>query len=181
MRTTLQKGFTLVELLVVVAIIGLLAGIATVSVNSTRVRARDARRIADVKQMQNALELYNNANAGIYPAKTAADITLGDADNDVIDSSAAGIVGTPTAGADIFLNIVPRDPKTGQNYTYKTCGAAAAGQAAARSCVAYAIAFTTEASTSLGAAGKYCASPTGISLGPTQGNADGGCTSTTAP
>lgn len=182
MRTTLQKGFTLVELLVVVAIIGLLAGIATVSVNSTRVRARDARRIADVKQMQNALELYNNANAGIYPAKTAADITLGDADNDVIDSSAAGIVATPTAGADIFLNIVPRDPKTGQNYTYKMCGAAAvAGGAAARSCLAYGIAFTTEASTSLGVAGKYCATPTGISLGPTQGNADGGCTSTTAP
>lgn len=178
MRTTLQKGFTLVELLVVVAIIGLLAGIATVSVNSTRVRARDARRIADVKQMQNALELYNNANSGVYPVAVAT--VLGGVGATTI-SSGGGISGAVVG--DAFLNVVPKDPAATQNYTYIACGTVAVvgpPAVAGKNCLAYAIAFTTEASTSLGVAGKYCATPTGISLGPNQNkdSATGDCTST---
>ncbi|MFZ2310023.1 MAG: prepilin-type N-terminal cleavage/methylation domain-containing protein [Patescibacteria group bacterium] len=62
-----QQGFTLIELLVVVAIIGLLATLSIVALNNARARARDARRVADVKQIQTALELYYN-DYGIYPA-----------------------------------------------------------------------------------------------------------------
>jgi len=57
-----QKGFTLIELLVVIAIIGLLASIIAVAVNSAREKARDAQRIASVKQIQTALELYYDDN-----------------------------------------------------------------------------------------------------------------------
>ena len=53
-----KKGFTLIELLVVVAIMGLLASLAIVALNTARARARDARRVADVKQIQTALELF---------------------------------------------------------------------------------------------------------------------------
>lgn len=63
-----QAGFTLIELLVVIAIIGLLASIVLASLNSARVKGRDARRIGDMKQMQTALELYASDNAGAYPA-----------------------------------------------------------------------------------------------------------------
>ena len=64
------KGFTLIELLVVIAIIGLLASIVLASLNTARKKSRDARRIADVKQLQLALELYFDANSGTYPLGT---------------------------------------------------------------------------------------------------------------
>ncbi len=54
-----SKGFTLVELLVVIAIIGILATLATVSLNKARSKARDAKRVSDLKQMSTAMELWN--------------------------------------------------------------------------------------------------------------------------
>jgi prepilin-type N-terminal cleavage/methylation domain-containing protein len=62
-----KQGFTLVELLVVIAIIGLLSTLSIVALNNARMRARDAVRIADVKQIQTALELYYT-DVGRYPA-----------------------------------------------------------------------------------------------------------------
>lgn len=62
-----QKGFTLIELLVVIAIIGLLSSIVLASLNSARAKARDARRIADLKQVSTALEMYYSQN-NAYPA-----------------------------------------------------------------------------------------------------------------
>lgn len=61
-----KRGFTLIELLVVISIIGLLASIVMVSLNSARAKARDARRLADLRQIQTALELYYDKN-GQYP------------------------------------------------------------------------------------------------------------------
>ena len=55
---TAPRGFTLIELLVVVAIIGLLASIVLSSVTVARAKARDARRMADLKNIQTALYLY---------------------------------------------------------------------------------------------------------------------------
>ncbi|MFW0862125.1 MAG: type II secretion system protein [Candidatus Komeilibacteria bacterium] len=57
-----QKGFTLIELLVVIAIIGLLSTLAVVSLNSAREKARDARREADIKILNNAIQLYLQEN-----------------------------------------------------------------------------------------------------------------------
>ncbi len=62
-----KKGFTLVEILIVVSIIGLLASIVLVGLGSFRSRGRDARRIADLGQTQNALELYYS-KFGSYPS-----------------------------------------------------------------------------------------------------------------
>ena len=55
-----KKGFTLLELLVVVAIIGVLAGLIAVSIGGSRDRARDARRMSDFRQIPSAQEWIIN-------------------------------------------------------------------------------------------------------------------------
>ena len=57
-----KKGFTLVELLVVISIISILSSLSIVSVNIARERARDAKREADISQVQLALYLYFDDN-----------------------------------------------------------------------------------------------------------------------
>jgi len=59
-----KKGFTLIELLVVIAIIGLLSTLAVVSLNSAREKARDARRLSDVKQLSTILEMQATEGLG---------------------------------------------------------------------------------------------------------------------
>jgi len=61
-----KQGFTLIELLVVIAIIGILATLAVVALQQARQNARDSKRMADMKQVQTALELFFNEN-GRYP------------------------------------------------------------------------------------------------------------------
>ena len=57
-----QSGFSLIELLVATAIITLLASITLATTQVLRTRARDARRISDIRQIQNALELFYTDN-----------------------------------------------------------------------------------------------------------------------
>jgi prepilin-type N-terminal cleavage/methylation domain-containing protein len=57
-----NAGFTLIELLVVISIISLLASVVLASLNSARAKARDARRLADMKEIEKALQFYFDAN-----------------------------------------------------------------------------------------------------------------------
>ena len=86
-----QAGFTLIELLVVIAIIGLLSTLAVVALNNARMKARDARRISDVKQTQTALELYYN-DANGYPA------------------SLTFATGTVANGSTTYMAVLPSNP-----------------------------------------------------------------------
>lgn len=63
-----EKGFTLIELLVVIAIIGILAALVLVSLNRARLKARDARRQSDMRNIQLALEMYSDDHNGQYPS-----------------------------------------------------------------------------------------------------------------
>lgn len=98
MRRT-RAGFTLIELLVVIAIIGILASIVLASLNSARRKSRDARRVADIKQLQLALELYFDANSSAYPA-------------------------TLSLLAPTYIPAVPSDPLGSTAYAYTGCGTA---------------------------------------------------------
>ena len=94
------RGFTLIELLVVIAIIGILSSVVLASLNSARQKSRDAKRVSDIRQLQLALELFFDANAG-YPSAV----------------STANLV---TPG---YIAAIPTDPTTGAAYSYAALNA----------------------------------------------------------
>lgn len=63
---SLSKGFTLVEMLIVIAIIAILASVALVSVGGVRQSARDTKRVSDISKMQQNLEVFYS-RTGMYP------------------------------------------------------------------------------------------------------------------
>lgn len=85
-----NTGFTLVELLVVIATVGLLSVVAVVSFSGARMRSRDSNRVAYVKQITSALELYYLQN-GIYPTFITPGQNL-------------------VVGATTYLNPIPSNP-----------------------------------------------------------------------
>jgi prepilin-type N-terminal cleavage/methylation domain-containing protein len=66
-KKTRFRGFTLIELLVVIAIIGLLSTIIAAPIQNARKKARDAKKIAELKSVQLALEQYAESNSSNYP------------------------------------------------------------------------------------------------------------------
>lgn len=119
-----SRGFTLIELLVVIAIIGILSSVVLASLNTARQKSRDARRIADLKQIQLALQLYYDATSE-YP--------------DALSSL------TPT-----YISVVPTDPVGQVAYTYDNLDNSAGGACAvadAGSCAYYHLGAVLEDST----------------------------------
>ena len=76
-----KEGFTLIELLVVIAIIGLLSTMTIVALNSARSKARDTRRIADMRQLVTAINMYYDMY-GEYPPLVDIDSTGFDSSHD---------------------------------------------------------------------------------------------------
>ena len=123
-----RQGFTLVELLVVISIIGILSSFAVVSLNSARVKARDALRKGDMAQLRTAINLYYDDNEE-YPACGAWDGGAADfgATADAADDSGSscyfdfdgGTTGTLTdaltSGSRPYTMNMPKDPKNSNN------------------------------------------------------------------
>lgn len=70
-----QFGFTLLELLVVISIIGILVAMGTAAFTNAQQKSRNARRRADMKAIQSGMEQYYAMNASVYPADCSS---LGD-------------------------------------------------------------------------------------------------------
>src|SRR3989338_390733 len=70
-----KRGFTLIELLVVISIISLLATLVVTALNNARAKARDAKRLADINQLQKALDLYYD-KYNTFPASASCAGTI---------------------------------------------------------------------------------------------------------
>ena len=112
MKNMNKKGFTLIELLVVIAIIGLLSTLAVVALGNARQKARDARRLSDLKQLQTALELYYTDQTA-YPTGSA--IQLGTTNYACLNATTGF---TTAACGSPYMGQVPDDPSPGAAYTY---------------------------------------------------------------
>ncbi len=104
-----KSGFTLVELLVVIAIIGILTAIVASNFTSARARARDAKRISDINQIQLALEQAFD-KCSVFPTDI---VNIND------NISGCIVPGTPFS---TFISVVPKDPITLASYDYVLSG-----------------------------------------------------------
>lgn len=76
MHKNKNQGFSLIEILVVISIIGLLASFVLIALNSARGKSRDSKRLSEAAQVHTALELFFSEHGG-YPSGTAGQIASG--------------------------------------------------------------------------------------------------------
>jgi len=105
-RVKSQFGFTLIELLVVIAIIGLLSTMVSVSLDSAKKKARDARRISDLSQINLAIKLYYHEKL-YFPICTAETLI----EDGLTDCLSLALVGEG------LMTRLPVDPLYGGNGT----------------------------------------------------------------
>lgn len=115
-----RKGFTLIEVLIVVAIIGILASVVLVGLGPLQRQGRDARRISDLKQIQAGLEFYYN-KCGYYPGAVQAATPCGARAVGFTDLAVnvAGLGGILT-GSGLGITNIPEDPNANREYQYQS-------------------------------------------------------------
>ena len=100
-----KLGFSLIELLVAVIILGILAMVGLASFSSSQRKARDAVRKHDLTEVQKAIEMYS-ADHGVYPL---LDLSWGNEFNDA-----------PVHQETLYMKQLPKDPLSDQLYCYRT-------------------------------------------------------------
>lgn len=106
-RPALKRAFTLIELLMVVAIIAIISAVVLTSLSGARVKSRDAKRVSDVAQLQLALEQYFD-RCGQYP-------------NEINDTAASNCNASGITFA-TFISKIPTPPSITAAYDYMTGG-----------------------------------------------------------
>ena len=112
----IKFGFTLVELLVVISIIGILSTVLLANFNAARERSRDTQRKADLRNLQTALRLYYS-DYGSFPTSSSA--------NEIKGCGQGGIYSCPwgstsgfVADSKVYMQVMPKDPLPSQSYQY---------------------------------------------------------------
>lgn len=117
LRKTNKRGFTLIELMVVIAIMAILAAVGLVVYSTAQKSGRVSKRVQDLSAIRTAVELYKSAN-GKYPSPPAASFQC-------LTSLTGANALTPT-----YMVIIPNDPQDSANcYQYYADGTVAAATA----------------------------------------------------
>jgi len=116
MRVTNKRGFTLVELLIVISVIGVLSSMTVfTNISKNLQRSRDGRRQTDIEAIRSALEIYRSDKSS-YP--------------------------TSTNGLSGYITTVPTDPSTKAAYVYTVSPAGCDG--VATKCTTYTLCANLE-------------------------------------
>ena len=110
-RREKRPGFTLIELLVVIAVIGVLSSYILASLNTARRKARDSKRLSDLKEIKLALSMFFDDNRR-YPDNTEGLLQL--------ESTSP-----PDCGGRRCVPLVGKDPVDGTVYPYFQCSSTA--------------------------------------------------------
>jgi len=111
MNIKIIKGFTLIEILIVVAIIAILASIVIVGLGPAQQSGRDARRVADLQSMRNGLQLYYN-KCGFYPGTSSCGVSSPGNSWSAFKETLAG------SGIGLSASNLPSDPSSNRSYAY---------------------------------------------------------------
>ncbi len=122
-KQTTKQGFTLIEIMVVISIIGILATSGYINYNESRLMARDKARAASIKQLQVAINGYKDTY-GKYPTGCGAEVdkwTGPGPKGSVLDVSCDVYIDGLVPE---FISVLPIDPKSenepGKGFMYKT-------------------------------------------------------------
>ena len=104
-----KKGFTLLEILMVMGIVGILIAVSASAFLSARLTARDARRKTDLQQIRGALQTYM-ADTNFYPSSQSTP---------TLSSGNASTLSTfLVSGTNQYMAEIPSDPISTMNYYY---------------------------------------------------------------
>lgn len=101
-----DRGFTIVELLIVIVVIGILAAITIVAYNGVQNRARTTEAQANAKEVQNKAEVYAaDTGDGVFPATGTAFEAIATTDTAALSPKVEALMGTvlPSAGSPTLL------------------------------------------------------------------------------
>lgn len=136
LRKGLEKGFTIVELLIVIVVIGILAALVLNSFSGVQSKARDTKRQTDMKAIATQLEVcYNDKCGGAYP--TLVQLT---------DTTAGGFIQTNMKGLDVNAlkdsngaTIQANAPASTNQYQYSPTPAGCTGTTGATLCTSFTV------------------------------------------
>lgn len=109
------RGFTLIELMVAIAIVAVLATVGFTLFQNTQGQARDAKRRQDIDSITTVLEQKFNASAGTYVAVAVTDFSTQSIPVDPLNTSGYVYSGLPATGASTYIVCAKLENNTGNS------------------------------------------------------------------